>query len=102
VSKLLSSQVKLGGDISVTAGPVGVGAAAATAGLSADLISYSLAKGLYGGFSVDGSVAGVRDSLNRAYYGKPVTPTDILIKGEVKNPQAAALIAKVTEVGGGR
>jgi lipid-binding SYLF domain-containing protein len=51
---------------------------------------------------VDGSVAGVRDSLNRAYYGKPVTPTDILIKGEVKNPQAAALIAKVTEVGGGR
>jgi lipid-binding SYLF domain-containing protein len=102
VSKLLSSQVKLGGDISVTAGPVGVGAAAGTAGLSADLISYSLAKGLYGGFSVDGSVAGVRESLNHAYYGKPVTPTDILVTGEVKNPQARALLTKVSEVGGGR
>ena len=61
VTKLLSPQVKLGADVSVTAGPVGGGAAAATAGLSADLVSYSMAKGLYGGFSVDGSVAGVRD-----------------------------------------
>jgi lipid-binding SYLF domain-containing protein len=102
VTKLLSPQVKLGGDISVTAGPVGAGAAAATAGLSADLISYSMAKGLYGGFSVDGSVAGVRTALNQAYYGKPVTPTDILIKGAVKNPQAEGLIGAVTKVASGR
>ena len=47
-----------------------------------------MSKGLYGGFSVDGSVAGVRSSLNKAYYGKEVTPTDILIKGDVKNAQA--------------
>jgi len=102
VTKLLSSQVKLGADISVTAGPVGAGAAAATAGLSADLISYSMAKGLYGGFSVDGSVAGVRTALNHAYYGKAVSPTDVLIKGEAKNPQADALIQRVTQLGGGR
>ena len=102
VSKLLSPQVKLGADISVTAGPVGAGAAAATAGLSADLVSYSMAKGLYGGFSVDGSVAGVRTSMNHAYYGKEVTPTDILIKGDVKNPQAAPLLEKVTALGGGK
>jgi SH3 domain-containing YSC84-like protein 1 len=102
VTKLLSPQVKLGADISVAAGPVGGGAAAATAGLSADLISYSMAKGLYGGFSVDGSVAGVREALNHAYYGKPVSPTDILIKGAVKNPQAAPLIGAVAKLGGGR
>ena len=101
VTKLLSPQVKLGADISVTAGPVGAGAAAASAGLSADLVSYSMAKGLYGGFSVDGSVAGVRNSMNHAYYGKEVTPTDILIKGDVKNPQAAPLLEKVTALGGG-
>jgi lipid-binding SYLF domain-containing protein len=100
VTKLLSSQVKLGADISVAAGPVGAGAAAATAGLSADLISFSMSKGLYGGFSVDGSVAGVRTALNQAYYGKPVTPADILIKGAVKNPQAAALIDAVTKLAG--
>jgi len=99
VTKLLSPQVKLGADISVTAGPVGAGAAAATAGLSADLVSYSMAKGLYGGFSVDGSVAGVRTKLNHAYFGKEVTPTDILIKGTVKNPHAAPLLEAVTVLG---
>lgn len=100
VTKLLSPQVKLGADISVTAGPVGAGAAAATAGLSADLVSYSMAKGLYGGFSVDGSVAAVRNSLNHAYFGREVTPTEILIKGEVKNPHAAPLLELVKQIGG--
>jgi SH3 domain-containing YSC84-like protein 1 len=100
VTKLLSSQVKLGADISVAAGPVGAGAAAGTAGLSADLVAFSVSKGLYGGFSVDGSVAGVRESLNEAYYGKPVTPTDILVKGSVTNPQAAALLEAVSKLAG--
>jgi lipid-binding SYLF domain-containing protein len=102
VTKLLSPQVKLGADISVAAGPVGGGAAAATAGLSADLISYSMAKGLYGGFSVDGSVAGVRAAWNQAYYGKPVSPADILVRGAVKNPQASPLMEAVAKLGGGR
>jgi lipid-binding SYLF domain-containing protein len=100
VTKLLSPQVKLGADIGVAMGPVGGGASAATAGLSADLVSYSMSKGLYGGFSVDGSVAGVREALNQAYYGKPVTPADILVKGAVKNPQAAPLIEAVGKLGG--
>ena len=102
VTKLLSPQVKLGADISVAAGPVGAGAAAGTAGLSADLVSYSIAKGLYGGFSVDGSVVGVRTALNQAYYGKEVTPTDILIKGTVTNPHADPLLAAVKQLGGGQ
>jgi SH3 domain-containing YSC84-like protein 1 len=102
VTKLLSPQVKLGADISVAAGPVGAGAAAATAGLSADLISFSMAKGLYGGFSVDGSVAGVRTALNQAYYGKATSPTDILVKGAVKNPQAEPLIGAVAKLAGAR
>ena len=100
VTNLLRPQVKLGADVGVTAGPVGAGAAAASAGLSADLVSYSIAKGLYGGFSVDGSVVGVRTSLNEAYYGKPVTPTEILVKGDVKNPHADDLVAAVTKLGG--
>jgi len=102
VTKLLSPQVKLGADISVAAGPVGGGAAAGTAGLSADLLAFSISKGLYGGFSVDGSVAGVREALNHAYYGKPVTPADILIKGTVKNKHANGLIGAVAKLGGGR
>jgi len=102
VTKLLSPQVKLGADISVAAGPVGGGAAAGTAGISADLLAFSISKGLYGGFSVDGSVAGVREALNHAYYGKPVTPADILIKGTAKNPHASGLLGAVAKLGGGR
>jgi lipid-binding SYLF domain-containing protein len=59
-----------------------------------------MAKGLYGGFSVDGSVAAVRNSLNHAYFGREVTPTEILIKGEVKNPHAAPLLELVKQIGG--
>jgi lipid-binding SYLF domain-containing protein len=102
VTKLLSPQVKLGSDISVAAGPAGAGAAVGTAGLSADLISYSMAKGLYGGFSVDGSVVGVRTALNHAYHRKPVSPTDILIKGEARSPEADALLGAVAKLAGGR
>ena len=61
-----------------------------------------MAKGLYGGFSLDGSVAGVRTALNHAYYGKAASPTDILVKGPVKNPQANALIGAVAKLAGGR
>jgi SH3 domain-containing YSC84-like protein 1 len=101
VNKLLDAQVKLGADVGVTAGPVGAGAAAATAGLSADLVSYSMAKGLYGGFSVDGSVVGVRTALIHAFYGKPVSPADVLIRGVAKNPEADGLLGVVAKLAGG-
>ena len=78
VTRLLGSSAKLGGDLSVAAGPVGTGVGAA--GFTADLIILSRAKGLYGGLSLEGSVLAVRDSLNEAYYGKPATPSDILIR----------------------
>ena len=75
----------------VAAGPVGAGAQAATQNLSADIISYSRAKGAYAGVSVDGAVVATRDALNKAYYKKEVTPTDILIKQTVTNKGAAGL-----------
>jgi SH3 domain-containing YSC84-like protein 1 len=98
VSALLGSNIKLGADASVAVGPVGAGVAGATAALSADIISFSRAKGLYGGISLDGSVVAVRDSWNSAYYGKSVTPTDILVRRTVSNPQSASLIAVVAKV----
>ena len=98
VTKLLSTQVKLGGDVSVAAGPVGVGVRGETAGLSADIVSFARSKGVYAGISLEGAVVATRDGLNRAYYSKVVTPTDILIRREVSNPQAAGLIRSVAEV----
>ncbi len=42
------------------------------------------------GVAFDGSVLDVRDKLNNAYYGKAVTPADILVKREASNPASAA------------
>ena len=92
VSALMGNSCKLGADTGVAAGPVGMGAQAATANLSADILSFSRSKGLYGGISLDGTVVAVRDSLNEAYYGKKVTPTDIFVRHGVRSPQTACLI----------
>jgi SH3 domain-containing YSC84-like protein 1 len=95
LTQMLNSSFKLGGDVSVAAGSMGAGVGGATAGLSADILLYSRAKGLYGGFSVDGAVVSVSDSLNKAYYGKPVSPTDVLVRGTAQSPKAKPLLEAV-------
>jgi lipid-binding SYLF domain-containing protein len=102
VSALLSTSAKLGADVGVALGPVGVGAEASTANLSVDVLSYSRAKGLYAGASLNGAVVVSRDALNRAYYGKDVTPTAILMYREVSNSHAAPLIEAVAKVAEGK
>jgi lipid-binding SYLF domain-containing protein len=100
VTSLLSTSAKLGVGASVAAGPVGIGASAATANLSADIVSFSRAKGLYGGVSLSGAVVAVREGWNDAYYGKKVTPTGILIKRDVYNPGASGLIDSIAKIAG--
>ncbi len=102
VTNLLNPAAKLGVDMSVTGGPVGVGLKGETAGISADLVTFSRAKGLYGGVSVEGGTVWTRDGFNRAYYGKSVTPSDVLIRGGVSNPHADQLRAAVTKLAGGK
>jgi lipid-binding SYLF domain-containing protein len=99
VTALLTNNIKLGANAGVAAGPVGAGAAGSTAALSADILSYSRAKGLYAGLSLDGAVMKTRDNWNAAYYGQPVTPTDILVTGKVKRPaDASNLIGALNKV----
>ena len=95
VSAMLSTNIKLGVDTSIAAGPFGVGASAATANTSVDLLSFSRSKGLYGGVSLQGAAVAVRGALNRAFYGKEMSVTDILVRGEVSNPKAAPLVQAV-------
>lgn len=101
VRSFLDNSFKLGGEVGLAAGPMGMGASAATANLSADLISFSRAKGLYGGISLDGAVVAVRPSLNEAYYGEPSSPREILYAHAVTNPQGAELAATVGKVASG-
>jgi SH3 domain-containing YSC84-like protein 1 len=87
VDSLLSNKFKLGADASVALGPVGSGAKAEFA----DFYSFAKSKGLYAGMSFTGSVIDVRSGLNKAYYGKEVTPVDILVKASVSNKGADPL-----------
>ena len=100
VKALLSNSVKLGADIGIAAGPIGAGASASTANLSADILSFSRAKGLYGGISLDGAVVAVRDVWNEAYYGKRLDPIDILIMQGTTSPQATSLIQLIEKASG--
>ena len=70
-------------------GPVGGGASAK--GLTADLVAYARKKGVFAGIAVDGSIIAVSDDSNAAYYGKPVRPTDIIVKQSVSNQKSADL-----------
>lgn len=90
LESLLSTTLKLGGDMSVAAGPVGLGADAAV-NLSAPFLSFAYAEGAYAGISLEGSLIIPNDDSNWKYYGKRVTPSDIILKGKVSNPGSANL-----------
>jgi SH3 domain-containing YSC84-like protein 1 len=97
LTSLLSSQVKLGGDVSITAGTIGGGVAAGTVGsLTADLLAFSKAKGLFGGGSLDGGIIKTSPDENTAYYGKEVTPREVLVERTVSNAGAAGLKASLS------
>ena len=87
VDALLASTFKLGGDISVTAGPVGAGAKVQIA----DILAFSRTKGLYGGLNVEGAVLKIRNDWNEAYYTRSVRPRDIIVSRSVSNTNADPL-----------
>ena len=96
ITALLGNSAKLGADVGLAVGPVGMGAAASTANLSADIVSFASSKGLFGGIAVDGAIVKVRNGLNKAYYHKKkLTPTDILIRRTVTNPDSESLLTAV-------
>ena len=93
LNSLLSTSFKIGGDASIAAGPVGAGAKST---VTADLISFTRAKGVYGGLNLDGTVVHSNVAWNDAYYGRSsVLPPDILIRRAVQSPKSAALLAEV-------
>ena len=85
---LYTTEFKLGGDTSVAAGPLGVGAKSV---VTADIVSFSKSKGLFAGLNLEGALVKVSADSNRAYYGKEVSPLDIIVKNAVSNPGSAGL-----------
>ncbi len=88
LNAMLSTEIKVGADISVAAGPIGKNAKAQTA----DVLAFGRSKGLFGGVSVEGAVITPRDRWNSAYYGGGmISPIDILMRRLVSNSQAEPL-----------
>jgi SH3 domain-containing YSC84-like protein 1 len=99
VDALFTSSFKLGGDTSIAVGPVGGGA---KSNIVADILSFSRTKGAYAGVSLEGSVIKTKDKWNEAYYGKAVSPVDIIVKRSVSSAGSKALRASVAKAAAGK
>jgi SH3 domain-containing YSC84-like protein 1 len=87
---ILASKVKLGGDASVAAGPVGRDASADTdATLRSEILSYSRARGLFAGVSLEGSTIRPDNGDNERVYGRKIPAREIVLSGKVAVPSAA-------------
>ncbi|MGD0515269.1 MAG: lipid-binding SYLF domain-containing protein [Terriglobales bacterium] len=92
-NNILTSKVKLGGDISAAAGPVGRNASAETdATLRAEILSYSRARGLFAGISLAGSTLRPDNDANKRLYGKALSAKDIVFNGAAAPPKSAELL----------
>jgi SH3 domain-containing YSC84-like protein 1 len=86
-ASILSNKVKLGADMSAAAGPKGRDATAATdVTLRAEILSYSRARGLFAGVSLEGSTLRPDNDANDKLYGKKITAEDVIRKGAVPVP----------------
>ncbi|HXY25601.1 MAG TPA: lipid-binding SYLF domain-containing protein [Candidatus Acidoferrum sp.] len=96
---ILKSKVKLGADASAAAGPKGRTADASTdVTLRAEVLSYSRARGLFAGLSLEGSTVRPDNDANEHVYGKRVEAGEIVFKGAVAvPPPAQKLIAYLNQ-----
>jgi SH3 domain-containing YSC84-like protein 1 len=98
IERLLQDKVTLGADASLAAGPVGrTGTAATDVQLTAEMLSYSRARGVFAGIDLSGGVLRPDNDASRDFYGHPVRGRELLL-GRVRermptaaNPFIAAL-----------
>ena len=87
---ILAGKVKLGGDASVAAGPVGRDASAETdVTLRSEILSYSRSRGLFAGISLEGSTIRPDNKANEQIYGKKLEAKQIVLPDQVTVPAAA-------------
>jgi lipid-binding SYLF domain-containing protein len=85
--------ITLGGDISVAAGPIGRHAEVAITPVAA-VYTYSRSQGVFAGISLEGTIIGARNDTNAEYYGRRVTPEEIL-SGKIPPPSGATRLVQV-------
>jgi lipid-binding SYLF domain-containing protein len=99
-SSILSSKVKLGGDASIAAGPVGRDAAANTdAYMRAEILSYSRTRGLFAGISLEGSTLRPDDDATADVYGRKLTAKEIVLGRDIEVPESGRHLVAVLQKG---
>src|SRR6202050_663941 len=97
-SSILSSKVKLGGDASIAAGPVGRDATADTdAFMRAEILSYSRSRGLFAGVSLEGSTLRPDNDATADVYGRKLTAKEIIFGGAVGVPPSGRHLVRVLD-----
>ena len=92
LENLVSNQFKLGADAAVAAGPVGRDAQAATdLQLRAQILSYSRARGLFAGVTINGSTVRQDRDANQRFYGKRLETKDIVFGSTPGDPEPVTL-----------
>jgi lipid-binding SYLF domain-containing protein len=95
---ILNSKVKLGGDASVAAGPIGRDASADTdAYMRAEILSYSRTRGLFAGVSLEGSTLRPDDDATADVYGRKLTAREIVMGGKVGIPKSGRHLVAVLQ-----
>ncbi len=92
-NSLLHSKVKLGGDASIAAGPVGrTVTAESDASMRAEMLSYSRARGVFAGVSLEGSTLRPDDGGNHRLYGNDATAQQIIQEPRRDAPEQARML----------
>jgi len=95
---ILSSKVKLGGDASIAAGPVGRDASADTdAFMRSEILSYSRTRGVFVGVSLEGSTLRPDDDATEDVYGRKLTAREIVLDGHVGVPPSGRHLVDVLQ-----
>lgn len=95
IESLLGSKFTLGGDASVAAGPVGRTAAAETdVWMTAQILAYSRARGLFGGVVVKGGTIRPDNDANYTLYGKEIEPRQVLFRPAESIPRDAQIFLR--------
>jgi SH3 domain-containing YSC84-like protein 1 len=94
---LLNEQFTLGGDIAISAGPIGRHAEASSdVFMQGEIYSYSRSKGLFGGVSLKGTIITNDSDANLTYYGQPYTSEEILLTKQVRKvPESGQQFIKI-------
>ena len=95
VNGILNGKTELGKDATAAAGPTG--ASASATGTGSDILTYKRAGGLFAGVSLGGASLQPDNDANQRFYGKSITPQEIVQGNTVRTPSSAQALVSLLD-----